>query len=89
MTKDELKPELKQLIIDACKLDMEPKDMIDSDPLVQTGLGLDSIEALQVLVELEVKYGIEITDTGAQEKRVLESVDKLTDFIWGELNENP
>ncbi len=88
MTKDKLKTELKDLIISSCKLDMKPDEILDDSQLVQAGLELDSIEALQVLVALEEKYDIEVVDTDAQERHILANVNKLTDFIWEKVYEN-
>lgn len=53
--------ELKQLIVDALNLDDVTPDSIDSEaPLFVTGLGLDSIDALELAVAIEKKYGIKL-----------------------------
>lgn len=78
---DELILQLKQQIIDALNLEeIEPND-IDSDaPLFIDGLGLDSIDALEIVILLEREYGIRMEDPKAH-KEVFKSVRTLAEFI--------
>lgn len=78
---EELVDKLKQEIIEALNLeDMKP-DQIDTDlPLFVEGLGLDSIDALELIVLLEKKYGLKI-DTAEQGKHVLYSVRSMATYI--------
>ena len=56
---DTLKEQLKQQIIEALSLeDLTPADLIDDAPLFGEGLGLDSIDALELIVLLEKEFGI-------------------------------
>lgn len=81
MDRDELKLELKRHLIEDLNLeDMEPGDIIDSEPLFGEGLGLDSIDALEVVVILDNHYGIVIRDEELGRK-VLQSVDTMADHI--------
>jgi acyl carrier protein len=83
MTED-LKYQLKEQIIEELKLeDMKPADIQDDAPLFGDGLGLDSIDALELVVLLEKYYGVKITEeeTG---KRVLTSIDTMAEFIMQE-----
>jgi acyl carrier protein len=80
MTED-LKYQLKEQIIEELNLeDMKPADIKDNAPLFGDGLGLDSIDALELVVLLEKYHGVKITDeeTG---KRVLASIDTMAEFI--------
>ena len=73
--------ELKQKIIDALKLQDVTPDQIDDDaPLFGTGLGLDSIDALELVVLLEKEYGIVIKDI-EEGRPAFRSVRTLADFI--------
>lgn len=57
----ELKRKLKELLIDRLKFeDLTPEDIGDDDPLFQGGLGLDSIDALEIVVMLESEFGIKV-----------------------------
>ena len=78
---EELIEKLKQEIIVALNLEeMSPAD-IDSDaPLFMEGLGLDSIDALELNVLLEKKYGIKI-QTAEEGKKILHSVRTMAEHI--------
>jgi acyl carrier protein len=75
-----LKDEIKQAIVRSLRLPIAPADIGDSTPLFGEGLGLDSIDVLELVLEIERTFGVAITDeeTGA---RVLRSVDSIADFI--------
>ena len=78
---DELINKLKGEIIEALNLeDMEPDEIETDAPLFVEGLGLDSIDALELIVLLEKNYGLKI-DTSEQGKEVLNSVKSMAQFI--------
>jgi acyl carrier protein len=78
---DDLKRELKQLIITSCALqDMTHEQIQDDQPLFQEGLGLDSIDALELAVAIERKYRVTIPDE-AVGKRVFSSVSALAEYV--------
>jgi len=76
----ELKLKIKRLIVDRLKLEMEPSEIGDGDPLFGEGLGLDSIDALELVLGLEQEFGVKIEDeeVGAE---ALSSVDSLAAFV--------
>ena len=73
---------LKTQIIDALNLEeIKPEDIKDDAPLFgPEGLGLDSIDALELIVLLEKNYGIKLTDP-SKAKNVLTSVKAIADYI--------
>ncbi len=78
---DDLKPRIKRLIVDRLKLEMEPGAIGDGDALFGgEGLGLDSIDALELVLGLEQEFGVKIEDeeVGAE---ALASVDALAEFV--------
>lgn len=78
---EELKLQLKQQIIDALSLeDMTPADIDDAAPLFGEGLGLDSIDALELLMILDKQYGIKFADR-ASSKAALASIDVMAAYI--------
>ena len=78
---EDLVLELKRLIIDTLKLeDITPEDIEDEGPLFGEGLGLDSIDALELVVALEKKYKVFIPDSEVG-KKVFRSVKALAEFI--------
>jgi acyl carrier protein len=74
--------EVKQLIIDVLQLeDITPAD-IDSDaPLFADGLGLDSIDALELGVAIQKRYGISLSAKAEENRRHFESVRTLANMI--------
>ena len=78
---DTLSAHVKRLIVETLRLDdVNPADIKDDDPLIGSGLSLDSIDALELVVKLEKVYGIKIAS--AEESRAaLTSVASLTAFI--------
>ncbi len=83
-----LKDEIKQAIVRSLRLPIAPADIGDATPLFGEGLGLDSIDVLELVLEIERTFGVAITDedTGA---RVLRSVDTIADFITSEGRRTP
>jgi acyl carrier protein len=78
---DQLKRELKDLIIVTLKLeDVTPDGIEESAPLFGDGLGLDSIDALELTVALEKRYKLSIPDE-AVGKQAYASVNALAAFV--------
>jgi acyl carrier protein len=78
---DNIELKLKQQIIEALNLeDMEPDDIDTDKPLFVEGLGLDSIDALELNVLMEKEYGIKIT-TSEEGKKILHSVRTMMECI--------
>jgi acyl carrier protein len=75
--------ELKKQIIEVLNLEgMKPEDIADDAPLFGEGLGLDSIDALELIVLMEKNYGIKLQDA-KKGKEILQSVKTMADFIKG------
>jgi acyl carrier protein len=79
-TPDHLKAEIKQAIVRSLRLPITPAEIGDSTPLFAEGLGLDSIDVLELVLELERSFGVSIGDeqTGMS---VLRSVETIAEFI--------
>ena len=78
---EELIPEVKQMIINALRIEGMSPDEIDSDaPLFGEGLGLDSIDALQLVVAMEKDFGAVVPDA-ATGTRVFASVRSMAGYI--------
>lgn len=72
---------VKQLIIDRLQLDgVAPGDIDDAAPLFGDGLGLDSIDALELVIGIEKVFGVRIQDEEVGAK-ALASVNALVDFM--------
>lgn len=72
---------LKQTLINSLSLeDIEPSDIADNDPLFNEGLGLDSVDAIELVVVLDNEYGIKFKDMD-EAKEVFTSVQILTNYV--------
>lgn len=73
--------ELKKQIIEVLNLEDMSTDEIETDaPLFGTGLGLDSIDALELIVMLEKQYGIKLANP-AEGKAIFKSVATMADYV--------
>ena len=73
--------ELKQRIIEALNLEeVNPADISADDPLFGEGLGLDSIDALELIVMMEKYYGIKLQDA-SESKAIFKSVRTMAEYI--------
>ncbi len=81
MEKEELKQQLKTQIIKFLNLtDLTPADIKDDEPLFGDGLGLDSIDSLELIVLLKREYGISINDP-KDGRKVLVDINTMADYI--------
>jgi acyl carrier protein len=76
----ELIGRVKRLIVDRLRLEMEPAAIEDDAPLFGAGLGLDSIDALELVVGLEQEFAIRIPDQDVG-KRVLASARAIARYV--------
>jgi acyl carrier protein len=77
-----LEQEIKELIIEALQLeDIQPEDIDTAAPLFGAGLGLDSIDALELGVALQKRYGITLSANTEETRQHFASVQSLASFI--------
>ena len=72
--------QVKEAIIRCLRLPLGPQDIADDAPLFGAGLGLDSIDALELAIELERSFAVKIDDEQLG-RRVLRSVSTIVEFI--------
>lgn len=78
---ENLKLELKSKIIENLNLeDIELEEIANDDPLFGDGLGLDSIDALELIVMLDKDYGIKLSDP-KKGKVIFQSIDTMATYI--------
>ena len=78
---EELIKELKEEIIEALNLEeMTPEDIDENDALFGDGLGLDSIDALELIVLLDKKYGTKLANP-AEGKAIFKSIATIADYV--------
>ena len=77
-----LENEIKTLIIESLELeDVTVDDIQDEEPLFISGLGLDSIDALELGMALKKKYHVDLGDNKEENKKHFYSVKTIADFI--------
>jgi acyl carrier protein len=82
---DNLKRQIKELIISALELeDIGPDNIKDSEPIFGAGLGLDSIDALELGIALKKRFGVKFSSENADNRKHFASVDALAAYIAAE-----
>jgi acyl carrier protein len=80
--REELEAELKGLIVEALALeDIAPGEIVTGAPLFVEGLGLDSIDALELAMALEERFGVKIGEDPEVNQRIFASVASLAAFV--------
>jgi acyl carrier protein len=80
MESTELKQTLKKQIVEFLNLSVKPEDIKDDEPLFGEGLGLDSIDSIELIVLLSREYGINIQDP-KEGRKILVDVNTMVDYI--------
>ncbi len=79
---ESLHGELKKLIVETLALEDTTPEEIETDaPLFGEGLGLDSIDALEIAMVLEERYGVTLGDDPEANRQIFESIRSLTTFV--------
>lgn len=77
-----LEQEIKQLIVESLNLDgVTPESIDPAAPLFSGGLGLDSIDALELAMALRKRYGVRTSADDAQNREIFASVRSLAAFV--------
>jgi acyl carrier protein len=81
METTQLKQQLKKQIVEFLNLiNVKPEDIKDDEPLFGTGLGLDSIDSIELIVLLSREYGINIQDP-KEGRKILVDINTMADYI--------
>ncbi|MFN4324374.1 MAG: phosphopantetheine-binding protein [Azonexus sp.] len=80
-TVDALLPEVADLIVTALNLDMRPADIEADAPLFGDGLGLDSIDVLEIALVISKKYGFQLKSDNQDNVRIFSSLRALAAHI--------
>lgn len=80
-TVDALLPEVAALIVEALNLEMAPEDIEPDAPLFGEGLGLDSIDVLEIALVISKRYGFQLRSDNADNVRIFASLRALTAYI--------
>lgn len=80
-THPSLQAELAELLVKSLHLEIEPKEINPSAPLYQEGLGLDSIDLLELSVVISKRYGFQIKSDDPDISNIFSSLDSLTTTV--------
>jgi acyl carrier protein len=83
-----LAEQVKSAIVRCLRMPIKPEEIQDDMSLFDEGLGLDSIDALEIVLELQRSFGVEISDEEVG-KRVLRNVSSIVHFIETSRNMAP
>ena len=78
---DALLPEVAALIVEALNLDVAPADIVADDPLYGEGLGLDSIDMLEMSLVISKRYGFELRSDNEHNQAIFASLRALCQHI--------
>lgn len=77
----DLKYKLKEMIIEEMQIeDLTPEEIDDDAPLFGEGLGLDSLDAVELVVQLQIYFGVEIKNI-EEGRPALQSITTLAEFV--------
>ena len=77
----DLQREVAELIVQALNLDVAPADIKADDPLYGDGLGLDSIDVLEIALVVSKRYGLQLRADSDDNHRIFSSLACLADYI--------
>jgi acyl carrier protein len=77
----ELQREISALFVQALNLDVSPQDIDPQAPLYGEGLGLDSIDILEVALIVSKKYGVQLRADSQENQKIFRSLQSLADYI--------
>ena len=79
--KSALQSEIAQLMVEALNLEVRADDIDPDAPLYGTGLGLDSIDILEVALVISKRYGLQLKADSEDNHRIFSSLRSLTDYV--------
>ncbi|WNO09234.1 phosphopantetheine-binding protein [Teredinibacter sp. KSP-S5-2] len=78
---EQLKQELKELIIEECEKDISPEEILDDQPLLRNPeLDLDSLDVLQICMAIKTNYGVRIEGSNTARK-LLQDINTLAGYV--------
>ena len=82
MTREEIETKLKETVVSALDLeDLTPADIETDVPLFGEGLGLDSLDAMELGMAVKKAFGVSFSSNPADNKQIFRSVKTLADYV--------
>ncbi len=80
MERDQILQRVRQILVTGLRLEIDPAEIVEDAPIFGEGLGLDSIDALELVVLIEEEFSIAVPDEEAA-RQAFASIGALADFI--------
>lgn len=77
----DLQQEVAQLMVECLNLEIAADQIKPDTPLYDDGLGLDSIDVLEVALTVSKRYGLQLRSDGADNRQIFSSLQSLADYI--------
>lgn len=74
-----------QLVVQLSLEDVDPTEIGDELPLFGEGLGLDSLDAVEIIVLLKRNFGVEVKDA-QQSREIFRTINTLAEYVWQQQN---
>ena len=82
MERNELKTRLKQLLVTGLKLEgVDPESIADTEPIFVEGLGLDSIDILEIALAVSKTYGFQLRSDDSDNVKIFSSLRSLNEHV--------
>jgi acyl carrier protein len=78
---EELQREVAELMVECLNLEIAPDLILADDPLYEDGLGLDSIDVLEIALVVSKRYGLQLRDDNVDNEHIFSSLRNLSDYI--------
>lgn len=78
---EELQREVAELMVECLNLEVAADQILADDPLYEDGLGLDSIDVLEVALVVSKRYGLQLRDDNVDNQHIFSSLRNLSDYI--------
>tara|TARA_R110002050_G_scaffold1244_4_gene8662 strand:- start:94272 stop:94589 length:318 start_codon:yes stop_codon:yes gene_type:complete len=77
----ELQREVAELMVECLNLEVAAEQILADDPLYEDGLGLDSIDVLEIALVVSKRYGLQLRDDNVDNEHIFSSLRNLSDYI--------
>jgi len=81
MRQTSFEQEIARLVVESLQLEVDPSAIVPEEPLFHEGLGLDSIDALELSLAIARNYKVELRSEDEQNRRIFSSLRSLAEYI--------
>lgn len=82
--REDINRRIRRVLIEKLLSEVDPEEIEDDTPLIELGVGVDSVATLELLLELESEFGISIDESDI-DHNLLENIDSITEYVFERL----